>query len=303
MDLLLIDGPNLAYRAHFAHTKSNSATILSTSDGTPSAAVFGFASMLARVLDDYRPRHFVVAWEGDQSTLWRKNLHSGYKAHRNAQPLELSDQLVALDVFVRLMGGVSLGMGGAEADDVLATLARQAVEKAWNVGVVSSDKDLYGLLKPGVKLLRPAPFGGGMETWDIKRFCDHYGIQPESWRVRTALAGDASDGIPGVKSIGEKTALKLIKQWGDLDYIYANLDNIHPPRCAQLLRDGRESAYMSYEVAKMLDDLPLQLDELLQQAPAPDEAAITAYVELWELKSLAARLSETARLRRISSSS
>jgi DNA polymerase-1 len=296
MDLLLIDGPNLAYRAHHALPH------LTTEDGRPSAAIFGFASMLNRVIDDHRPRHVIVAWEGVGSTQWRRDRHPAYKAHRSAQPAELSEQLVEIDRFIRMMGATSIGLGGAEADDVLATLTRQAVERAWHVGVVSSDKDLYALLRPGVRLLRPT-FSGGMEFWDMERFENHYGIKPTQWQVRTALAGDPSDGIPGVKSIGEKTALKLIKQWGDLDHIYANLANIHPPRCAKLHEEGRDSAYVSYEVAGMLDDLPIELDDLLAAEPVADPVMVAAYVDSWGLRSLASRLAETARRMRNSRTS
>jgi DNA polymerase-1 len=296
MDLLLIDGPNLAHRAHHATGG------LSRSDGVPSGAVFGFTSMLARLLDDHRPRHFVVAWEGVQSTQWRKSMHPGYKAHRGAHPLELSEQMADLDRLVRLLGGVSLGLGGAEADDVIATLVRQGVERAWQVGVVSTDKDLFALLRPGVLLLRPAK-GGGLEFWKRPRFEDKYEISPEQWRVRTALAGDNSDGIPGVKGVGEMTALRLIKEYGELDNIYAHIDDILPERCGRLLREGRDNAYMSYEVARMIDDLPLDLDELLAATSPADPVAVQEYAQRWELSSLTKLLASAARLSHTSNES
>lgn len=291
MDLLLVDGPNLAYRAHYG------ARDLTRQDGTPSSAVYGFTGMLCRFIEDFNPRHLVVAWEGVGSTDWRKQAHPAYKAHRNAQPLELSQQLVELDMFVQMLGGVSFGMGGAEADDVIATLTRQGVERGWRIGVLSTDKDLYGLLRPGVQLLRPNN-GGGFETWTSPRFIQHYGIDPGMWQVRTALAGDPSDGIPGVKSIGEKTALKLIQDWGDLDHIYANIDRIRPDRCARLLAEGKDSAYLSYKVAGMLDELPLQIDEMLKAAPEASYDAVRDYGVRWELASLGSKLESTVRLRR-----
>ena len=296
MDLLLIDGPNLAHRAHHATGD------LRRSDGASSGAVFGFSSMLARVLDDHRPRHFVVAWEGVGSTAWRKERHAGYKAHRGAQPLGLSEQMADLDRLVGMFGGVSLGLGGAEADDVIATLVRQGVERAWQVGIVSTDKDMFSLLAPGVLLLRPAR-GGGMEFWKRPRFEQTYEIDPEQWRIRTALAGDSSDGIPGVKGIGEKTALRLIREYGSLDAVYEHISDIRPERCGRLLSEGRDSAYMSYEVARMLDDLPLDLDEMIHHAPRPDADAVIRYCELWELASLERRLDAVARLRIASSES
>lgn len=291
MDLLLVDGPNLAYRGMYA-TRD-----LTTKDGTPSSAIYGFSKMLCRFVQDFDPKHLVVAWEGDGSTQWRKAAEPLYKAHRPTQPLELTQQLVELDLFVQMLGGVSFGLGGAEADDVIATLTRQAVEKAWTIGVLSTDKDLFALLRPGVKLLRPTK-GGGFETWTAPRFVEHYKIQPELWQVKTALAGDPSDGIKGVKSIGEKTALKLIQDWGDLDHIYANIDRIRPERCARLLAEDKESAYRSYKVAGMLDELPLQLDEMLAMARPADFDAASAYGVRWELSSLGNLFESTVRLRR-----
>lgn len=290
MDLLLIDGPNLAHRAHHATGD------LRRSDGAASGAVFGFSSMLARVLEDHSPSHFVVAWEGVGSTGWRKARHPGYKAHRGAQPLGLSEQMADLDRLVGMFGGISLGLGGAEADDVIATLVRQGVERAWQVGVVSTDKDMFSLLAPGVLLLRPAR-GGGMEFWKRPRFEQTYEITPEQWRVRTALAGDSSDGIPGVKGIGETIALRLIREYGSLDAIYEHMSEIRPERCGRLLDEGRDNAYMSYAVAGMLDELPLDIDEMIAHAPQADPAAVSSYAELWELSSLERRLATVARLR------
>lgn len=283
IDQLFIDGPNIAYRSFHAMRD------LATTDGRHSAALHGMASTLCRMIDDYQPKHLVVCWEGKGSRDSRVAIDSGYKAKRTSMPEELATQMGTLRKLVESVGAINVAMEGAEADDVIASLVHHTVKDGRTASVLSSDRDLFALLAPGIHLLRPIK-AGGLETWDVARFERTHEMKPVQWTDKIALAGDPGDGIKGVKGIGEQTAVQLLKEWGNLDNIYAHLEDIAKPRTRTLLEAGRDDAYRSRQLAVMNEHLDLDLARIHALSRAADLDRVQRLCDHWELAKAKERL-------------
>nr|MBA2512799.1 DNA polymerase I [Solirubrobacterales bacterium] len=203
-ELFLIDGNSLAYRAFFALPESNA-----TSDGKPTNAIFGFASMLVKILTDYGAVPTVVVWDAGLSG--RKEISADYKAQRSSRPDLLKEQWPHLAPLVDAFGYTNVSVEGYEADDVIATLAAQAKARGVPVMVVTGDRDAYQLVGEGVRIMSTSRGVTDTKVYDRQAVIDRYGIEPEIIPDFIGLKGDTSDNIPGVPGIGDKTAADLLQ--------------------------------------------------------------------------------------------
>ena len=293
--LYLLDGHALAYRAYFALTggSENMARRWMTSSGEPTAAVYGFASILLRLLEHERPDYLAIAF--DTGRTFRDDLFPAYKATRAKMPDDLVPQMERIRQLVDAFNIPRVEREGYEADDVLGSLARWAVHEAGlGVKIVTGDRDLLQLVSERVIVSLPGRQLADAQDYTPERVRQKYGVRPEQFVDFKALVGDKSDNIPGVRGIGEKTAAKLLQQYGDLDNLYAHLDELSPSLRKKLEAD-RENAYLSRKLARIVTDLPVQVD-LEQARPdrfAPDQVE-TLFREL-EFRSLMKRFAELRR--------
>ena len=255
--LYLIDGHALAYRTYFALTAGMPNDRLQTRTGEPTAAIYGFANVLLRLLEQEKPEYLAVAF--DTGKTFRNELFPGYKATRAKMPEDLRPQVERIRQMVDAFHVPRLELEGAEADDILGTIARQAVAQGLGVKIITGDRDLLQLVDDrvvinlaGSKLSEAKNFTAA----DVKA---SLGVTPEQVVDYKALVGDHSDNIPGVPGVGEKTAVSLLEQFGTLDAIYAHLDAV-PARAAAKLVAGKDSAYMSKDLATIRTDVGIRLN-------------------------------------------
>ena len=282
--LLLIDGNNLVHRAFHA---IGSLSVRST--GEMVNAVYGFASMLLKVVSEYRPTHIAVAFDKKGPT-FRHEMFSDYKANRQATPETLIAQLARARQMVLDFNLALYELDGFEADDILGSLARQASSQGMETIVFSGDADVMQLVSKHVKVLSPRTTGEAM-LFDEVGVSEKYGVPPELVVDLKALKGDASDNIPGVRGIGEKTAVKLLNQYGSLSGIYSHLDQVVPLRVRELLQQDESNAKLSRVLASIDTDSPVKLDyELSKISNFNYERAVYLFREL-EFFKLTERLS------------
>ncbi len=278
--LVLVDGHALFHRAFHAMPP------LTTSKGELVNAVFGFTSMLLRVLNDIKPEYAVVAFDTKAPT-FRHTQYTAYKAHRIAAPEEMHQQLPRIKEVVDSLNIPIFVLEGYEADDIIGTLANQAVDL--EVDIVTGDRDALQLVNTHIKTYMPGKSLSDIQIYDGKRFEEKYGFKPKQLIDFKALVGDASDNIPGVMGIGEVSATKLIQEFGSLEEIYKNLNKI-PEKISQKLAADAENAKMSKELATIDTAAPIRLD--LNKCILSDydhQKAIKLFEEL-EFKSLIPRL-------------
>lgn len=269
MTLILIDGHAIAYRSYFAFIKNP----LTNSRGQNTSAVFGFTRMLMLVQKRYRPDYFAVAFDSGEETERHREFPE-YKANRDEMPDDLSSQLPILFDLLDAFGVPVLMEPGYEADDILATVARQASSQGMDVRIVTSDKDLLQLLSDRVHVIRPSKGTGLTDEVGPEFLEDKYGLRPPQIIDLLALMGDSSDNIPGVRGIGEKTALRLLHDFGSLDGILEKLDDIEPDHVKRKIEEGRDDALLSRRLVT-LQKVPLNVAlSGLRPAP-PDEERLT----------------------------
>jgi len=251
--LILIDGYSLAYRAYHALP-----TDLSTSKGELTNAVYGFASMLLNVLRDYKPNYMAVAFDVGPS--FRHQEFAAYKAQRAATPDELTSQLNRIEELVEAFRIPVYAAEGYEADDVLGTLARQAAERGLDTLIVTGDRDALQLVGPHVRVLTSGRRFSDVILYDEKAVRERFGLAPSQLVDFKALVGDKSDNIPGVPGIGEKTATRLLQQFGSLEGIYEHLEEVEPPKVREALSAFREAVFQYRHLVTIVQDAPVTLD-------------------------------------------
>jgi len=280
--LYLIDGSGYIFRAFHALPLMNRA------DGTPVNAVYGFCSMMVKLLNELRAKRIAVIFDAARKT-FRNEIYPDYKAHRPPTPEELIPQFPLIREAVRAFGLPALEVPNYEADDLIATYARLASDAGWPVRVVSADKDLMQLIRDGVELYDPMK-GIAIGSAEVMA---KFGVAPEKVIEVQALAGDSSDNVPGVPGIGVKTAAQLIDEYGDLESLLAAAPSIKQPKRREALMANAELARISKKLVTLCDTAPL---------PAPLEALIvrenhiedrSAFLAAQGFKSLLARLGQT----------
>lgn len=278
--LFLLDGTALIYRSYYAFIKNP----LKTKDGREASAIFGTANIFLKLVQSFDCRHCAVAFDRKEKT-FRHQLDVNYKANRPPMPEPLVAQLEPVHEFFTLAGIPVLSLAGYEADDLIATVAA-AYSDRYEVVMVTPDKDYVQLLDDNVSIWDP----GKERTLTIDNAEELTGVPPRYFVDYLALMGDASDNIPGVPGVGEKTAKELIATYGGLDSIYQNINQIKPA-WAKKLAAGEESARLSYRLATIDRQVPMLIpgdDDLVFE---PEHLAATLdFLQAWDLKTLAGRI-------------
>jgi len=253
--LYLIDGHALAYRTYFAITAGMSDR-MQTRSGEPTAGIFGFANVLMRLLEQEKPEYLAVAF--DTGKTFRNELYPEYKATRAKMPDDLRPQIERIRQMIDTFHLPRLEMEGVEADDVLGSVATQAVEQGLGVKIITGDRDLLQLVNDRIIVSLPGSRLADSKNYSTADVKEYLGVDPEQVVDYKALVGDTSDNIPGVPGIGPKTAVSLLETYKTLDNLYQHIDEI-PGKTGEKLRVGKESAYMSQELARIKKDVGVRL--------------------------------------------
>jgi len=288
LTLYLIDGHALAYRMYFALTGGRLGARWQTARGEPTAGVYGFARELLRIYEQEKPDYLAVAF--DTGRTFRSDLFDGYKATRAKMPDDLRPQIERIRELVDAFNIPRFEVEGYEADDVLGSVAHWANEQGLGVKIITGDRDLLQLVNE-----RTAVYVAGDDRTYLtaEDVVARLGVRPEQVVDYKALAGDASDNIPGVRGIGEKTAIALLEKYGSLDNIYAHLDEIEPHRRAKL-EAGRDLAYLSRSLAAIRTDLPLRVDLEQARPQAFDLEKVETIFQRLEFRSLIGKVRQLA---------
>ena len=278
-ELFLIDGNSLAYRAFFALPES-----IATSDGRPTNAIYGLASMLVKIIDEHHPAGVVVAWDAGMSG--REVTYDLYKAQRKPRPDLLREQWPHLMPLVEAFGYTNVKVEGYEADDVIASLARQAREEGIPVMVVTGDRDAYQLVGDGIRVMSTSRGITETKIYDREAVIERYGVPPELVTDLMGLRGDTSDNIPGVPGIGEKTAAQLLQKFGSLEEVLANVDEISGAKRKQNLVEHADDARMSKQLATLQYDIETGVDLAAAMASEPDRGALRDFMREFELRAV-----------------
>jgi DNA polymerase-1 len=276
----LIDGHALAYRMYFALTAGGASTRWQTSKGEPTAGIYGFARELLRILEQEEPEYLAVAF--DTGKTFRDEIFPQYKGTRAKMPEDLREQIERIREMVDAFNIPRLEQEGYEADDVLGSMARLAGEHGMGVKIITGDRDLLQLVNPRTAVYLAGDDQNYITDQDVIR---KLGVRPNQVVDYKAIVGDKSDNIPGVPGVGEKTAVALLEKFETLDGVYENLDKVEP-RWRAKLAAGKESAYTSYDLARIRTDLNLKLDLEQARAHVFEEDRIEAFLLRFEFRTL-----------------
>jgi len=285
--LYLIDGSGYIFRAFHALPP------MTRPDGTPVNAVYGFCNMLMKLLDDLRDTSveelIAVVFDAKRKT-FRNDIYKEYKAHRPPPPEELIPQFALIHDATRAFNVACIQIEGFEADDIIATYARLGVEEKIDVVVISADKDLMQLIRPGITMLDPMK----NRTIGPEQVVEKFGVGPDKVIEVQALAGDSTDNVPGVPGIGVKTAAELILQYGDLETLLAKAGEIKQPKRRENLLANAELARISKLLVTLKDDVPLEKSVADLKWQEPDPETLLAFIAAQGFKSMTSKV--TARL-------
>ncbi len=280
MKLLIFDGNSILNRAYYA------IRALSTRDGRPTNGIFGFLKLYHKYFELSKPDMVAVSFDLKEKT-FRHKMYPEYKAQRKGMPEDLAAQLEPLKNLLRAMNVTILEQPGYEADDIIGTVSRFCTRQGYECDIVSGDRDDLQLADPGVRILMPVTRAGTseMEIYDTDAVREKYGLEPHQLIDVKSIQGDTSDNIKGVPGIGEKGALDLIQQYGSLQGVYDHLEEIKPALRTKL-ENGKDSAYLSYELAKICREVPIDLCADALKVAEFDVSALIAQLEDLELTSI-----------------
>ena len=289
MKLMILDGNSIVNRAFYG------IRMLNAPDGTPTNAVFGFLTIFRRLYELEQPQAVAVTFDRKEPT-FRHQKYDGYKAQRKPMPEELAAQMPVLKSVLDDMGILRMELAGWEADDLLGTVARKCEEENWQCSIVTGDKDSFQLITEQSHVIHVKSRMGKTETIDYSPevFREEYGFEPIRMVDLKALMGDASDNIPGVSGIGEKTAMELLHRFGSLAQIYADADALDvKPGVKKKLAEGKDSAELSFDLATIRCDAPIDFrpqDAVWDHDFKPGlydrflRLGFTKFIEQWGLK-------------------
>ncbi len=282
--LYLIDGSSYIYRAYFAIRH------LSSPSGFPTNALYGFTQMLLKVLNDRKPDHVAVIFDAGRVT-FRNEIYAEYKANRLAMPDDLRQQIEPIKAMVRAFNIPALDLAGFEADDIIGTIARDCREHGLKTVVVTGDKDLMQIVDEDVRLLDTMKD----KESGIPEVFERFGVEPARVIDILGLAGDSSDNIPGVPGIGEKTAIKLIQEFGSLDVLLERAEEVKG-KTGERLREFAEQARLSRRLATIDVQVPLDysFDDLLYSQP--DNAKLAELFKTYGFTTLMKELTSSSTL-------
>ena len=273
--LYLIDGSSYIFRAFFGVRQQ-----LSTSNGFPTNALYGFINMLQKVIRDEKPDYLVVAFDSPDKT-FRHKIYPNYKANRDAPPEELSRQFPYFEPLVKAYGLSSIRRPGFEADDIIGTLAKKGQQKGLDIVIVSGDKDMMQLISPHIYML---------DTMKNKKFMDKevvekFGVHPDKVVEVMGLMGDSSDHIPGVTGVGPKTAAELIRKFGSIESLYKRIDEVEKKNLKEKLERDKENAFMSRELVSIDTEMDLEFNSDLMILGKIDSVKLKKMFEEFEFVS------------------
>lgn len=253
--IVLVDGNSILNRAFYALPP------LTNSEGKHTNGVYGFLTMLFKTLEEEQPEYLTVAFDLPAPT-FRHKIYAAYKGTRKPMPQELREQVPLIKEVLQAMGILIVEKEGYEADDILGTLAKRSEGQGYTVTVLSGDRDLLQLASDEIKIRIPKTKAGKtiVEEYNTAQVLETYQVTPKQIVDMKALMGDASDNIPGIPGVGEKTASKIIAEYGSIENAYAHVDNIKPNRAKESLRDYYEQAVLSKRLAEICADSPIDYD-------------------------------------------
>lgn len=282
--IMILDGNSLLFRAFYAMPP------LKTKKGQYTNAVYGFLSMLYKLLDEYSPEYICVAFDPKKPS-FRHEQYKDYKATRAKAPNELVEQFQLIRDVLNVHNIKCIEIDGFEADDVAGTFADAAEEQGAEVYLVTSDKDYLQLINDGIRVILTKKGVTNTEEMDVQAMWDTYGISPAQFVDLKALMGDQSDNIPGVGGIGEKTALKLIQEYGSLDGVYENIDSIKG-KLKEKLETDKMQAYMSQTLARIIRDIPVEFNIDEYKIQKPDSKKLLSLYDELEFRTFKKRVTE-----------
>jgi len=277
--LILVDGSGYIFRAYHALPP------MTRPDGTPVNAVFGFTNMLSQFLLRHAASHIAVVFDAGRNT-FRNQIYADYKAHRPDPPPELVPQFGLIRDATDAFGVARAELEGFEADDLIAAYAKAFEATGGHVTIVSSDKDLMQLIRPAVQMLDPMK----QKPLRVPEVMEKFGVTPDKVVEVQALAGDATDNVPGVPGIGIKTAAQLITEYGDLETLLARAGEIKQPKRREALLENAEMARISRRLVMLDDNAPLPLEIAALEAKAPGDGKLEAFLRAQGFRSILARM-------------
>lgn len=279
---LIIDTFNFLHRAYHALPKT-----FRGPDGQPTNAIYGVTSMLISVFDQLKPKYAAAALDSPEPT-FRVEDFTGYKAHRKPMDEELDVQVPKVREVMEAFGIKQILVDGYEADDVIATVIKK-IKKDVEFIVVSNDRDLWQLVDGKVAVMMPS--GSGKAEWIGKREAkSRFGFDPELIPDYKGLRGDPSDNIPGVYGVGDKTATKLIEQFGNIENIYKNINKVEPESLKKKLEENYEQALLSKKLAQLIEDVPFKVNLKECRYREFNKVEVKKVLEKYNFKSLIKRL-------------
>ena len=277
---------SMAYKAYFAFISRP----LRNSKNQNTSAVYGFLSSLLKILENEKPDYIAVAFDTKEKT-FRHDKFPEYKANRQLIPDDMIYQLDYIKKILQAMDIEIITAPGYEADDIIGTISKTFKSKNVHSYLVTPDKDFLQLVEDGIYVYKPLKKSvEDAEIYDTKKVEEEYGLKPEQFIDFLALTGDPTDNVPGVKGIGEKTALELIKEFGSLDNIYKNIDKIDKPSLKQKLIEGKEMAYLSRELVTIKRNIPVDVDLESLKIKSPDVQQLESLLNELEIKTFNKRL-------------
>ena len=281
--LLMIDGNSMANRAYYGVPR------LTNAKGVPTNAVFGFINTLQSVIERFQPDELFVAFDVSKK-VFRHERFADYKGTRTGMPEDLMTQMPLIKEALRYMNIETFGMEGYEADDIIGTMSRHQSAKGGESIILSGDRDLFQLVDEHVTVCFPKSKGQEMEIVTLAFLEENYGLTPARVIEMKGLMGDKSDNIPGVNGVGEKTAKKLLDDYGTVENLYANLEDLKGKKLYDKLLAGKDDALMSKELATIKCDVPIAFDGLDFAFDQPDVAALTSFYKELGLTKLLRKL-------------
>ncbi|NJP37021.1 DNA polymerase I [Alkalicoccus luteus] len=285
--LVLVDGNSIAYRAFFA------LPLLNNDKGVYTNAVYGFTTMLLKVLEEEKPTHLMVAFDAGKTT-FRHDTFKEYKGTRQKTPPELAEQLPIMRDLLNAFRIPYEEVENYEADDIIGTLAVKAAGKGWETKIFTGDKDLLQLVGEHVQVALTRKGITNVDTYDLEALDEKYGLAPEQIIDMKGLMGDSSDNIPGVPGVGEKTALKLLAAHKTVEGVYENLDQVSGKKMKEKLEANEEQALMSKKLATILTEAPIETNVEDLPVQEADQSALAALFNELGFQSLLNRIGAEA---------
>lgn len=275
--LFLIDGTALCYRAYYAIRQ------LTTSKGEPTNAIYGFITMMRKLVDEQAPDSVAVCFDRREPT-FRHERYKQYKAHRKPMPEDLAEQLEPIKEFCRIYGLSLFEEAGFEADDLLGTLALKGEKQGFDVFIVTGDKDAMQLVNERIRIMNPHKENLILGTGEVQKRFD--GLGPEKVVDVMALMGDSSDNIPGIPGIGEKTAIKLIHEFGSVENLITHANRLKSKSQQMLVKENKDLALLSKDLARIDTQVSFEIDWGKVKVARPNREKLAEYFKRYEFRNL-----------------